>query len=51
MLNILKLKTSADDKLILTQMMNFVIKKTENIVGNGETAGYLSKVSIRVRFM
>ena len=35
-----KLKTFADDKVELAQMMIFVFDKVENIVGKGANAGY-----------
>ena len=35
-----KFKAFADDKIILTQELNFVLGRVENIVGKGENAGY-----------
>ena len=35
-----KLKAFADDKLITTQNLKFVHGRVENIVGNGENAGF-----------
>ena len=34
------LKDFADDKIIVTYKMNFVMGIVENIVGNGKNAGY-----------
>ena len=35
-----KLKAFADDKVIWTQKLKFVLGKIEHIVGKGEDAGY-----------
>ena len=35
-----KFKAFADDKMILTQKLKFVLGREENIVGKGENAGY-----------
>ena len=35
-----KFKALADDKIIVTQNLKFVLRKVENIVGRGENAGY-----------
>ena len=35
-----KLKTYADDKIIVTEKFKFVFGRAENIVGKGENAGY-----------
>ena len=35
-----KLKASADDKISVTQKFHFFVGRVENIVGNGENAGY-----------
>ena len=35
-----KLKAFADNKIIVTQKLKFVLGKVENIVGKGENAGY-----------
>ena len=35
-----KLKAFADDKINMTEKMEFVLGRLENIVGNGENAGY-----------
>ena len=34
------LKAFADDNLNMTQKLNFVVGRVENIVGKGENAGY-----------
>ena len=39
-LNQSKFKTFADDKIIMTQKLKFVLGKVENTVGKGENAGY-----------
>ena len=39
-LDLSKLKVFADDKIIMTQNLNFVLGRVENIVGKGENAGY-----------
>ena len=36
-----KQKAFADDKIIMTETLQFVLERAENIVGNGENAGYL----------
>ena len=44
-----KLKAFADDKINVTEQLNFVSGKAENIVGKGENAGYqqcFQKVSL-----
>ena len=33
------MKDFADDKINLTQILNFVLERVENIVGKGENAG------------
>ena len=35
-----KLKVFADDKIIVTEKLKFVLERVENIVGKGENAGY-----------
>ena len=35
-----KFKAFADDTIILTQKLKFMLGRVENIVGNGENAGY-----------
>ena len=35
-----KFKAFADDKIILTQWLKFVLGRIENILGKGENAGY-----------
>ena len=35
-----KLKAFADDEINMTQKLNFVFARVENIVGKGENAGY-----------
>ena len=35
-----KMKDFADDKMNVTQKLNFVLGRVENIVGKGENAGY-----------
>ena len=35
-----KLKVFADDEIKVTEKMKFVLEMVENIVGNGENAGY-----------
>ena len=35
-----KLKALADDKINVTEPLNFVLGRAENIVGKGENAGY-----------
>ena len=35
-----KLKAFADDKINVTEKLNFVFGRVENIVGKGENAGY-----------
>ena len=35
-----KFKACADDKIIVTQKLKFVLGRVENIVGKGENAGY-----------
>ena len=35
-----KIKAFADDKIILTQKLKFVLERVENIVEKGENAGY-----------
>ena len=35
-----KFKAFADDKMIVTQKLKFVLGRIENIVGKGENAGY-----------
>ena len=35
-----KFKAFADNKIITTQKLKFVLGRTENIVGKGENAGY-----------
>ena len=35
-----RMKDFADDKINLTQTLNFVLERVENIVGKGENAGY-----------
>ena len=35
-----KFKALADDKIIVTQKMNFVLGRVENLVGKGENADY-----------
>ena len=35
-----KFKAKADDKINVTQNLNFGLGKVENILGNGENAGY-----------
>ena len=35
-----KFKVVADDKIIVTQRLKFVLGRIENIVGKGENAGY-----------
>ena len=35
-----QLKTFADDKINVTQMLKFAFGREENIVGKGENAGY-----------
>ena len=37
-----KIKTFADDKMIGTQKLKFVLGRVENFVGIGENAGYCS---------
>ena len=39
-LGLSKMKAFEDDKLKVTQMMNTVLDRVENIVGKGENAGY-----------
>ena len=39
-LHLSKFKAFADDKIILTQKLKFVLGKVKNIVGKGENAGY-----------
>ena len=34
------MKAFANDKIILTHKLKFVIKRVENILGTGENAGY-----------
>ena len=35
-----KFKAFADDKIKVTQKLKFVLRRTENIAGKGENAGY-----------
>ena len=35
-----KLKAFADDKIIVTEKMKFVLERVEKIVGEGENVGY-----------
>ena len=35
-----KFKAFADDKIIVTEKLKFVLGRAENIVGKGENAGY-----------
>ena len=35
-----KFKAHADDKINMTQNLNFVLGSVENILGKGENAGY-----------
>ena len=44
-LDLSKFQACADDKIILTQKLNFVLRRLENIVGKGENAGYLTMLS------
>ena len=39
-LDLTKFKAFADDKIILTQKLKFMLEGLENIVGKGENAGY-----------
>ena len=39
-LDLTKFKAFADDKLILTQKLKFVLGRVENIMGKGEIASY-----------
>ena len=36
----LKYPLYAEDKIIVTEKLQFVLRRVENIVGNGENAGY-----------
>ena len=40
MVDLLKLKAFADDKLNVTQKLKFALGRVENIVGKEENAGY-----------
>ena len=35
-----KFKSFADDKIVVIQKLKFVLGRVENIVGEGESAGY-----------
>ena len=39
-LDLSKLKAFADDKIDVTEILKFVSRRVENIVGKGENAGY-----------
>ena len=39
-LDLSKFNAFADDKIILTHKLKFVLRRVENIVGKGENAGY-----------
>ena len=39
-LDLTKFKAFADDKIILTQKLKFMLRRVENIVGKGENAGH-----------
>ena len=39
-LDLSKFKAFAEDKIDVSKKMNFVLGRVENIVGNGENAGY-----------
>ena len=45
-----KLKAFADDNLNVTKMNGFVFGRVENIVGNGENAGYQHFLHFQQRF-